>query len=117
VYHGGGNIYLSTNFNLIPNFILMFQNGSKQISEGAMVEWKVPDTESSFKLGGYFRHSDRSIIASTAVKIKRIEIGISTDFLSRMQVLSKSESAFELSLKYSPAPTTIANLQSDPSRR
>lgn len=82
-----------------------------------MVKWKIKRTNSAFKPGGFFRHSDRSIIASTAIKIDQIEFGFSSDFLSRMQVMSKSESAFELSLKYTPAPVTRANLKSDPSRR
>lgn len=117
VGHLGANIYLTEDFNLIPNFILMYQNAAQQIAAGTMVEWKIPATKSSFKIGGYYRPSDRSVIASTAVKVDDFELGLSTDFLSRMQTLSKTRSAFELSLTYSPAPKTVANLESDPSRR
>jgi type IX secretion system PorP/SprF family membrane protein len=117
VGHAGASIYLSEDFNLIPNVVLMYQNAAQQIAAGTMVEWKIPPTKSSFKIGGYYRPSDRSVIASTAVKVDDFELGLSTDFLSRMQTLSKTQSAFELSLTYSPAPKTVANLESDPSRR
>ena len=117
VFHGGSRFRLDRSTSMVPSVIVMYQNGAQQICEGTTFEFQVGETNSSFKLGGWYRHFDGSFIFLAGLRINSLQIGVSSDFLSRMQTLSKSNGALEFSLIYTFQLKDYANLKANPRNR
>mgnify|MGYP000716506177 CR=1 FL=1 len=114
--HGGNRIGFNQEFSLIPQFMVMLQNRSQQIIEGLTMEYRIRDTETAFRFGSWFRHSDNSIIFSAGFRASGVQFGLSSDFISPIQKESRTRGAMEFSVVVSPTFTRQSKLSADPTR-
>lgn len=114
VFHGGRRIPFSETFSMIPNVLFMMQNNIYQISGGTSAELNIPDANTAFKLGAWYRHNDNLVIGSFGFRFRDIEVGVSYDILSSIQTISRTQGGLEFSLIYSPALKKVVKLEPDP---
>jgi type IX secretion system PorP/SprF family membrane protein len=104
VSHGGSRLVIgSGEISVIPNFIMMFQNGAREINLGTSFEvdfGMLSAIQAIWTIGGWYRLNDAMIIA-TGIGVKDFMFGISYDInTSSLKVASNKKGAFELSLRY-----------------
>ncbi len=121
VAHMGSRIQLNQQMFMIPNLIFMTQNAAHFYMEGTSFEYRVGDTRSFFRIGAWFKHSDKpdsdqTVVFSAGIRIIDFQFGVSSDFLSPLQSDSRTKGAVEFSIIYSPFFKTKANLKPDPTR-
>lgn len=114
VVHGGIKYKINSGFFAVPNMIAMFHNKARQITEGVTFEFHVEDSDMALRLGSWFRHSDVGAIVVAGVKYKDFQFAVSSDFISRLQTIARSQSAIEFSLVYSHSLKEVAELKANP---
>lgn len=117
IVHGGIRFPISNEICMVPNVIWIAQNQNRQLTGGSSFEYKIGDTESTFRLGGWYRHSDKSLIFSAGIQVSSVQIGISSDFLSPVQTQARGTGALEFSVIYTPALKRSTFLPADPTKR
>ncbi len=114
VFHGGTRFKVSEVISMMPNMIVMVHNKSREISEGTSVIYKLGESKNNLRMGAWYRHSDRGLIFSAGIDIQDFQFTVSSDFVSRVQSLSKTSGAFEFSLIYSSSMRESADLEANP---
>lgn len=117
VVHGGIRFPLSSEMSMTPNAIWTTQNQNKQLAAGSSFEYKIGETDHTFRLGAWYRLSENALIFSAGLQIHAIQIGVSSDFYSPVHQQARSFGAFEIALVYTPAFKSSTNLPADPSKR
>jgi len=112
--HGGARYKVNTEIDIIPNFIIVFQGRARQIVEGASMEYKITDTPHAIRFGTWYRHSDRGFIAMAGWKVNNFQLAVSSDFITRLQRVSRSRSALEFSIIYTGALKEKVTLNANP---
>jgi len=105
-FHGGLSIPLSSQFELLPNCLIMRQNRENHINVGTYIAYFLPtknNTNSTFyqiQIGSWYRIGD-SYIVSLGFEMKNLTLGISYDLnVSNFKYNNKGVRAFEVSINY-----------------
>lgn len=103
--HGGCVFYFSKRMQLLPNYLVMFQNNEFQTNIGGYVNYTISASRYSrnrhiVQLGTWYRYGD-SFILSGAFRFNRVQVAVSYDFnVSSFQYYNKGARAFEISVSY-----------------
>ena len=104
VMHGGSRLVIGQGeVSMTPNFIMMFQNGARELNLGTSFSYdfgQVSALDLTFTLGGWYRMDD-AIIAMAGIEFKEFQVGYSYDYNnSDLSVATSGRGAHEFSLRY-----------------
>ena len=104
--HGGLAFKLADNIEIIPNYLIMRQNGLNHINIGTYVAYYISGSVSSksnfyqLQLGSWYRFGD-SYIVSLACEMRNLIVGISYDLnLSSYKFENKGTRTVEISIRF-----------------
>ncbi len=104
--HGGFNFEVNDYFEVLPNYLLMYQNKENHVNIGTYIVYYFNGKKTEgfkFQLGSWYRLGD-SYIASVGCEMKNIVLGISYDLnLSGFQYNNKGVRTVEVSVRYRPS--------------
>ena len=104
VLHGGSNLVFAQGvMTITPNFIMMFQNGAREINMGSSFEYNfamVSSINARVSLGSWYRLDD-AVIIGAGLAVKDFQFGFSYDInTSDLTLASDGKGAFELTMRY-----------------
>jgi hypothetical protein len=115
--HGGGMFMLSSNFWIMPNFMLLIQGPAQQYNFGALFRMKIGNNISKtyFYLGGQYRAPFDAFILQARLDYKKVLIGFSYDVnLSKLAPASLTLGGPELAIILTGCINTDAKRRKQP---
>ena len=85
VVHGGFRTSVTSELDLVPNFIVMMQNRNISVAEGLTAVYIIEETGVAIDFGAWYRHSDNCLIASLGARYSGFHFVFSSDFISHVQ--------------------------------
>lgn len=102
-WHGGVVYQLNERLGILPNYLIMLQNGETQLNAGTYFSFRLSDKprqRHTLQIGGWYRLKD-AMIAAIGYEINSFGLAVSYDFnASSFQYYNTGEGTVEVSLFY-----------------